>query len=339
MNATESNAPWRFVAVADMQPGSPRSYRFRPAWLENWRTARKQIVAMNPDLILVGGDLTRDGTLHRWELEEMKADLDSTGIPYRVIPGNMDVGNKHTAVEGPLAGRRDTELGIRSQWLARFEAVFGPSRWTFVHKNVRFSGFCDLLLGSGLPEEAELLDWLDVRRRRGVAPTGATDGEGSTANPATVFGGEGARRADHHIWLMHCPLFVDRPDEKTWDIRREEEYRHWYFTVEQSYRERLFAVFAESGADRVITGHVHCRKDHYARGIHFDLAPSTAFSQWDDHWVDGDPTLGFYRFDVAAARFEKTFVPLERVSTRTDGYGPGGHPPPEERDYSRAWER
>ena len=303
--------PWHFVYVADMQPGSPRSYRFKPALLENWHTARDQIKAIEPELMVIGGDLTRDGTLHKWELEEMKADIDSMGIPYRAIPGNMDVGNKHSDVDGAIPSRRDTELNMTSEWLAQFEDVYGPSRWSFVHKNVRFSGFCDILLGSGLPEEQELLDWLESMKKP----------------PA----------AEHHIWLMHYPLFVDSPDEKTWDIRNLDEYTAWYFTVDQSYRDLLFDVFEASHAERVITGHIHCRKDHTARSIHFDLSPATAFSQWDDHWPDGDPTLGFFRFDVDGSRLTKTFVPLERVSTRTDGYGKGGHPGPEERDYSLAW--
>ena len=33
-----------------------------------------------------------------------------------------------------------------------------------------------------------------------------------------------------------------------------------------------------------------------------------------------------------------TFAPLEKVSDQ-EGYGPGGHPAPEARDYSLAWEK
>jgi hypothetical protein len=33
-----------------------------------------------------------------------------------------------------------------------------------------------------------------------------------------------------------------------------------------------------------------------------------------------------------------TFVPLVREST-AEGYGPGGHPLPEHRDYAIAWEK
>ena len=49
--------PWTFVHAADIQVGSPRSFSFAPAWNENWQTARKQIIEINPDLLLIGGDL------------------------------------------------------------------------------------------------------------------------------------------------------------------------------------------------------------------------------------------------------------------------------------------
>ena len=93
---------WSFVFATDIHVGSPRSYRFAPAWNENWVTARKQIVGIHPDLLLLGGDLTRDGGLpkHRYELEDIKTDLDALPFPYRVTPGNMDTGNKHTEVPG-----------------------------------------------------------------------------------------------------------------------------------------------------------------------------------------------------------------------------------------------
>ena len=308
--------PWRFIYVTDMQPGSPKSYRFRPAFLDNWKTALRQIIELAPEFVLVGGDVARDGTLHRWELEEMKSDFESINAPYYVVPGNMDAGNKRTSIEGPDPNRRDLEIGISSNLIGQFESVFGPSHWSFVHKNVRVSGFCDMLLGSGLPEERELKSWLELERAV------------QRNNP----GGE------HRVWLMHYPLFVDSPGEREWDITKSDEYHSWYFTVDFNHRQWLLDFFKETHTERVITGHIHCRKDHVAEGIHFDLAPGTGFSQWNDHWPDGDPTLGFYQFDVTDRGMHRTFVELDPVSTRTDGYGPGGHPTEEMRDYSLAWE-
>jgi 3',5'-cyclic AMP phosphodiesterase CpdA len=304
---------WKFVYVADMQPGSPQSYRFNPAWAENWQTARAQIRALKPEFMLVGGDVTRDGSIHRWELDAMKADFDDLGVPYHVIPGNMDTGNKHTARTGALANRDDRSLNMTSGQLRQFESVFGPSAWSFEHRNVRVSGFCDMLLGSDLPEEALLWDWLEMQATR--------------------------PKMTHSVWLMHSAMFIDAPDEPAFDIADPKQYYDWYFCVDQGSRPRLLDLLRRAGATRVITGHIHCRKDHQAEGIAFDLAPATCMAQYTHRWPDGDGTLGFFEYLVAGARIEKRFVPLERVSTRQDAYGPGGHPPPELRDYSQAWER
>jgi len=304
--------PWTFVFATDIHVGSPRSFRFEPAWNENWRTAREQIVEMGPDLLLLGGDLARDGSLHRYELEAIKADLDGLPFPYRVVPGNMDTGNKRTDVQGADSTRDDVSLNLTSRRLEQFSSVFGPAWWSFVHKEVRFSGFCDMLAGSGLPEEKALWEWLDAQRRL-----------------------PGAR---HHVWVMHSPLFLDDPHEPNFDITDPERYLQWYFNIDEPHRGRIMDVFKATGAAVVACGHVHCRKTHCVGGIRFDIGPSTAFSQVENHWDDGDPTLGFLRYDVTEEGIAYTFVPLGRVSAAT-GYGPGGHPLSSQRDYSIAWEK
>lgn len=305
-------SPWTFVHAADIQVGSPRSFRFAPAWNENWQTARERIVRINPDLLLVGGDLTRDGNIHRYELENIKADLDSLPFPCHVIPGNMDTGNKHTRVTGAMQGRDDVSLNITSAQVAQFSSVFGPLWWSFVHRGVRFSGFCDMLVNSGLPEEAEMWAWMDSLSR--------------------------LPRAKHHVWIMHYALFVDDPREPNFDITDDGQYLDWYFGVDEPGRIRLMDVFKATGADIVISGHIHCRRTRLVEGIRFDYAPATCFHQWGDKWEDGDPTLGFLKYDVTDAGINCTFVPLERLST-AKGYGPGGHPLPETMDYSLAWEK
>ena len=308
----ESMEPWTFVQVADIHVGSPRSFRFALAWNENWQTARKQIVEINPDLLLVGGDMTRDGYLHTYEMENIKADLDSLPFPSHAIPGNMETGNKHTEVTGPLEDRNDVSLNLQSEQLDRYSAVFGPTQWSFVHKEIRFSGFCDMIAGSGLPEEKGFWEWMESQRDE--------------------------PRAKHHIWLMHYPLFLDDLHELNFDIRDLEQYNDWYFGIDEPARSHIMEVFKATGTDIVISGHIQCRKVHYAEGIRFDIAPSTSVSQMDDRWVDGDPTLGFMRYDVIEDGIKPAFVPLEKVST-AKGYGPRGHPGPNQRDYSLAWEK
>ena len=304
--------PWTFVHIADIQVGSPRSFRYAPAWNENWQTARRQILEINPDLLLIGGDLTRDGSIHRFELEGIKADLDSLPFPYYVIPGNMDTGNKHTRVQGARDDRDDITLNISSDQLKQFEDIFGKSSWSFVHKGVRFSGFCDMLVNSGLAEEDLLWAWLDKQKE----------------NPFE----------QNHVWLMHYALFIDSIDEGPFLITDPEEYLLWYFSIDEPGRSRLMDIFKATGTTNVISGHIHCRKVHKASDIRFDLAPATCVGQLESHWPDGDTTLGFLRYDVDDTEIKSEFVPLEKVS-KEKGYGPTGHPTVEERDYSIAWEK
>ena len=298
--------------IADIQVGSPRSFRFAPAWNENWQTARRQILEIDPDLLLIGGDLTRDGNLHKFELESIKDDLDNLPFPYHVIPGNMDTGNKHTQVQGARNDRDDISLNITSDQLRQFEDVFGESNWSFTHKGVRFSGFCDMLVNSGMPEEERLWAWLEKQKE----------------NPLEKA----------HVWLMHYALFIDRMDEGPFSITNPDEYLLWYFSIDEPGRSRLMEIFKATGTTNVITGHIHCRKVHEYQGIRFDLAPATCVGQLASHWEDGDTTLGFLRYDVSDRGITSKFVPLESVST-AQGYGPTGHPKPEERDYSIAWEK
>ena len=307
--------PWTFIHVADIQPGSPKSYRYNPSWIENWRQARKQIIELNPDLLLVGGDITRDGSIHRYELEEMKADFDDLPFPVYTVPGNMDTGNLHTDREGRHRGNpdqcTDMELNVTSAQLQQFSSVFGPLWWSVDHNNVRFSGFADMVVNSGLPEEKAFWEWAESEKQR-----------------------PGALR---HVWIMHHAMFADSMDEPNWDITNPEEYHDWYYCHDNPGRSRLLDLFKATHTDIVISGHIHCHHVSYSNGIRFEISPGTCFGQWGDRWEDGDPALGFLKYDVTDDGITSTFVPLEKTFSLT-GYGPGGHPSPRARDYSLAWE-
>ena len=292
--------PWTFAYVADIHVGTPRSYRFQPAWNENWQAAREQIVDLNPEFLILGGDQTRDGKDHRFEHEQIKADLD--GLPFRhyAIPGNHDVGNKY------LPG---SKVSINEESIERYRSVFGPTQWSFVHRGVRFSAFDAILAGSGLPDEEEMWNWLDSQRAQA--------------------------RERHHVWFIHPALFVNDLHEPNWD--RAAVPQIWNCGVDEPHRRRMMCVFKETGAGLVITAHVHCRRRAQADGISFCFAPGTAF-EGPKLWDDGDVTLGFLRCEVSEDGVEPQMVPLKRVSGKK-GYGPGGSPPKEGRDYSVSWEK
>ncbi|UCH62053.1 MAG: metallophosphoesterase [Fidelibacterota bacterium] len=302
---------WHFVHVSDIQPGSKRSFRYNPRYDENWQTARRQIMQLQPELMVIGGDITRDGSIHDFEFEEMKASLDSMSIPYHAIPGNMDTGNKHTDKQGPKPERDDIGLNVTSEQLRRYSRFFGEFPWSFVHRNVRFSGFYAALAGSGLPEEEQMWQWLDDLKH--------------------------LPRARHHVMTNHYALFIDDPDEPNFDITKQESYQAWYFGINQPYRQRIFETYKAAHVEIVFSGHIHCqRPEQIVDGMRFYKSPATAMAQFADRWEDGDPKLGFYHCRVTDDHIEVSFVPLKKESTATGGWGKGGHIKPEDRDYSLA---
>ncbi|MCA9017543.1 MAG: metallophosphoesterase, partial [Planctomycetaceae bacterium] len=118
MNSPDTQ--WTFLHVNDSHMGTARSYRFRPAINKRWAAIKQQMSEIEADLLLHGGDLTRDGDTHEFEYQQAREDLDTLPFPTFVIPGNMDVGNKHTAVSGSKPkwesrglGWHDPDLNMR----------------------------------------------------------------------------------------------------------------------------------------------------------------------------------------------------------------------------------
>lgn len=79
-----------------------------------------------------------------------------------------------------------------------------------------------------------------------------------------------------------------------------------------------------------------CLCDGYAARLSKIVPPPTGLA---GKLADGEGKQGFYVYEVAGEKMVCGFVPLDHISARTDGYGPGGHPNPEMRDYSLAWEK
>ena len=301
--------PWDFVFTGDIHFGSPRSYRFRPDSAENWEVACGQIVKLKPDLMLNCGDLGHESWIHPDELRRIKANLGELPFPSHATAGNMDVGNKTAKYNGGTSeGRNDIGHNIRSDLVRQFESNFGPYNWSFVHKEVRFTGFCEILVGSQLPEEKQLWEWLEELKKES--------------------------RPRYHVCVTHYPLFVKTLDEPTFDNRQDDQYRNWYDNVDKPGRLRVFEALKELDVDMVFSGHVHHNRVRYADGIRFQACTGTAFKK-SNFLPDCNNEFGFVHCKVTENGIEPDFVPLEKVST-AEGYGPGGHEPP--RDYSLAWE-
>lgn len=309
MSTSRNSTPWSFAHITDIHLGSERSYRYDPSRNANWATARQQMEEFNPDLLLVGGDVTRDGDTHEWEYQMVKDNFASLPMPAFVIPGNQDVGNRHTKVQGGYGdGRDDLKLNVTSERLSLFASYFGPINWTVVHRNVRFTGFYDAVIGSGLPEEDRLWHMLET-----------------LADQPPV---------DHHVVVMHYALFIDALDEREFDITQKEEYLPWYFSVSAPHRRRLVDLLKQAGVDIIFSGHIHRRRPEIdVEGIrYFQCAAGGGHAQWPDKWADGDGTLGFYRCDVTPAKIDVIFVPIDPVSD-LKSRGQMGHPPRHLREY------
>ena len=318
--AKTRNAPWTFLHVNDSHMGTPRSYRFRPAVNERWAAIKNQMAQIDADLLLHGGDLTRDGETHEYEYQQAREDLETLPYPYFVIPGNMDVGNKHAQAKGDKSGGgrtwdwNDQDLNVTGRRLDLFSSYFGPIHWSFIHRHVRFTGFFAAVAGSGLPHEHRL--WRMLERLPQLP------------------------RARHHVAVMHYWPFMEQLDEPAWDLTKADEYYNWYFSINPPHRQRLWQLLKAAGVNILFCGHVHTgRPLQVVDGIclyRTQAAGNTA--QLQERWPDADTRFGFHRCDVTEDAIQVTFVPGSNQCGEFDTYGPLGHPAIDERDYSVARE-
>lgn len=321
MSGSHSNS-WTFLHVNDSHMGTPRSFRFRPAVNRRWAAIKEQMAGTKADLLIHGGDLTRDGDIHEFEYQQAKEDLETLPFPHFVIPGNMDVGNKHAAQNGVKRrwddrglGWHDPDLNMTAARLDLFASWFGPIHWTFVHRDVRFTGFYAAVAGTGLPQETRL--WRMLERLPRLPET------------------------KHHVAMMHYWPFMESPDEPCWDLTDADQYDNWYFSIDPPHRQRLWKCLQGAGVDLLFCGHVHTgRSVQEVDGIRvYRTAAAGNTSQLAERWPDAETRFGFQRCDVHDAEIKVTFVPGNDQCDEFDAYGPMGHPPAEKRDYSLAQER
>lgn len=308
-------APFTFLHINDHHLGTPRSYRFRPAVNRRWGAIREQLSAIDADLLLVGGDLTRDGDTHEYEYLMARVNLESLPYPACVIPGNMDVGNKHTRLDSARPDRDDIAINVKSSRLQLFSSYFGPINWTFLHREVRFTGFYAAVAGSGLPEED--LFWRFIERL--------------PSQP----------RGRHHVAMMHYWLYMDEPGEANWDITAPDEYLLWYFGIDEPHRSRLFGALKAAGVGILFCGHVHTgRPVEEVDGVRIYKTPAAGnTAQLTKRWDQVETRQGFQLCQVTENGVDVSFVPGSVQCAEFDSWGPQGHPTLEERDYAVATEQ
>ena len=320
MSSTDGDyRAWTFLHVNDSHMGTPRSFRFRPAVNRRWAAIKRQMAAIDAEFVLHGGDLTRDGETHEFEYLQAREDLDALPFPTFVIPGNMDVGNKHAQRSGRNRiwdaqgiGWSDPDLNMTSRRLDLFSSYFGPVHWTFLFRGVRFTGFFAALAGSGLPHEDRF--WRMLERLPKLPP------------------------ARHHVAVMHYWPFMEHPDEPAWDITDPKEYDNWYFSIDPPHRQRLWQLLQDARVEILLCGHVHTgRPVQVVDGIRlYRTLPAGNTAQLAERWPDAETRFGFHRCDVTVSGIEVTQILGHDQCEEFDSYGPMGHPPVEQRDYAAA---
>ena len=312
---TDRTKNWTFLHCNDSHMGTPRSYRFRPAVNQRWAAIKRQMSRIDAEFLLHGGDLSRDGEIHEYEYQQARDDLDTLPFPSFVIPGNMDVGNKHANQRGTKRDWDDVALNMLPQRLDLFASYFGPIHWTFLYRNVRFTGFFAAVAGTGFSQEKRF--WRLLERLSELPP------------------------ARHHVAMMHYWPFMEELAEPEWDITCETEYDNWYFTIDPPHRQRLFKLLAAARVEILFCGHVHTgRPVQTVDGIRVYRTPAAGnTSQLAERWSNAETRVGFQRCDVTQSGIEVAFVPGEDQCDEFNTFGPWGHPSAAERDYSLAREQ
>jgi predicted phosphodiesterase len=92
---------------------------------------------------------------------EFQKVFEKFSMPYHLVPGNHDVGEKlHRALP-----ELDEQVTITKNTIALYEQHFGPEKHSFEHQGCLFVMINSMLINSGLEEETAQWDWLEQTLR------------------------------------------------------------------------------------------------------------------------------------------------------------------------------
>lgn len=247
----------RLVVVSDshLSPLSPAADR-------NWAAVVDHVATVRPDLVVHGGDLAASAGGDPLTLAHARHRLDELAVPWRVVPGNHDVGNpwddRDRVIEA--RGAYEAAVGERFWWSdhdqdhGAGDQGAGPSGWRLV-------GLDSQALVTGHPDDED--DWSWLAR--------ALD----TDRPVALF--------------QHRPLAPTSPTERDTDRRY----------LPEPHRARFRRMLADSTVRLVVSGHVHQWRDQVIDGIRHVWAPSTWASITDSFQpVIGTKVVGLIEVDL-----------------------------------------
>jgi 3',5'-cyclic AMP phosphodiesterase CpdA len=164
----------RIVVLSDIHLSPTHGF-----FWQNWCVACDFANMLDPDAVIVNGDLCINGPDSDAEMAFAASALRDLRKSVFALPGNHDVGDEPPG--------QDAEQIVNAERLARWRRFLGPDRWSFGAGAWQLIGANAQLFGSGLPQEAEQRDWLNEQ----ISAAGS--------KPVALF--------------LHKPLFLDSPDE------------------------------------------------------------------------------------------------------------------------------
>jgi len=205
---------------------------------DNFHHVSAHIDATRPDLVINSGDVSWDGPSSRSDMEFAEELHAALPVDCRYLPGNHDIGDNPTAVGTPPTQPAD-EKGR-----AAFVDVFGEDRFQFEAAGWYFIGLNSLIMNTGIPSEAEQMDWF-------AAKLSAANGK-----PIALF--------------LHKPLFLQLPEDP-------ETPGTAIRYVPQPVRAQLVTMLGAHDVRLVASGHVHQRRDFTFGRMRHVWAPSAGF--------------------------------------------------------------
>jgi len=226
---------FRLTQVSDTHLS--RAARFA-SLTDNFHRVSEHIDATRPDLVINSGDVSWDGPTSRSDLDYAKEQHTALPVNCRYLPGNHDIGDNPTAV-GVEPSQRANEKDR-----AAFVEIFGEDRFQFEAAGWYFVGLNSLIMNTGIPSEAEQMDWFAEK-------LSAANGK-----PIALF--------------LHKPLFLEAPEDP-------ETPGTAIRFVPQPVRAQLVTMLGAHDVRLVASGHVHQRRDFTFGRTRHVWAPSAGF--------------------------------------------------------------
>lgn len=191
-----NSSPFFIIQVTDPQFGMIDSDKGFKKETELYEKAVKAINRLNPDFVVITGDLVnnKEDELQIAEFKRITSEI-KPKIPVYYSPGNHDIGQSPT--------HQDIDV---------FTGNYGHDRFSFKHKKNIFIGLNSCLIKSAVPVlEKQQFDWLNNELSKG-------------------------KRVNHIILFCHYPFFINSFDEPETYSNIQTEIREKYLVLFKKYK-------------------------------------------------------------------------------------------------------